>query len=225
MVNYVDFDHSIQVAAWVAIVISFHLLLCKSNLVPNSVAEFKAAQQLQQHDIHFHHGMVLVNIKSKMRRIGNRVTMPLLKGKGPACPVSALKKLSLLVTASPSEPLFAFHRAKAYSQSRLSLLTYSSLMLDLHCWLEWAGYDAYRYSCHSLHQGSTSHAFEKTLLQTLLSTWEIGGVNVTSNIWKTILPSGCLQWGPHCYNICIHLYCCYCLTTSSSPVITHFAVS
>ena len=46
MVHYVDFDHPIQVAAWAAIVVSFHLLLHKSNLVPNSVAEFKAAQQL-----------------------------------------------------------------------------------------------------------------------------------------------------------------------------------
>ena len=150
MAHHVDFDHSIQVAAWVAIVIGFHLLLCKSNLVPNSVAEFKTAQQLQCHDIHFHHGMALVNIKwSKTRWIGNRVTMPLLKSKSPACPVSALKKLFLLVPASPSDPLFTFHRTKAYNQSRLSVLTYSSLMLYLRHWLEWAGYKPYRYSCHS----------------------------------------------------------------------------
>ena len=151
MVHHVDFDHPIQVVAWAAIVISFHLLLCKSNLVPNSVAEFKAAQQLQCPDIHFHCGMVLMNIKWSMTRwIGNRVTMPLLKGKEPACPVSALKKLILLVPASPSDPLFVFHRTKAYSQSRLSVLTYSSLMLYLRHWLEWAGYEPYRYTCDSL---------------------------------------------------------------------------
>ena len=40
MVHHIDFDHSFQVAALVAIVLSFHLLLCKSNLVPNSVAEW-----------------------------------------------------------------------------------------------------------------------------------------------------------------------------------------
>ena len=61
MVHHVEFDHSIQVAAWAAIVISFHLLLCKSNLVPNTTTEFKAAQQLQQCDIYFHWGMVLLN--------------------------------------------------------------------------------------------------------------------------------------------------------------------
>ena len=44
MVHHVEYDHPIQVAAWVAIVVSFHLLLCKSNLVPNSTTEFKAAQ-------------------------------------------------------------------------------------------------------------------------------------------------------------------------------------
>ena len=151
MVQHVDFDHSIQVAAWAAIVLGLHLLLCKFNLVPSSVAEFKVAQQLQCCVIHFHCGMALVNIKwSKTRWIGNRVTMPLLKGKGPACPVVALKKLFLLVSASPLDPLFTFHRTKAYSQARLSILTYSSLMLYLRPWLEWADYEPYRYSCHSL---------------------------------------------------------------------------
>ena len=144
MVNHVDFDHMIQVATCMAIVLGFHFLLCKSNLVPNSVAEFKTAQQLQHHDVHFHHGMALVNIKwSKTRQIGNRVTVPLLKGKGPACPVPALKKLFLLVPASPSDPLFMFNRTKAYSQSHLSILTYSSLMWYLRCGLEKAGYESY----------------------------------------------------------------------------------
>ena len=46
MVNHTDFDHTIQVATWAAIVLGFHLLLCKSNLVPNSVAEFKTATKL-----------------------------------------------------------------------------------------------------------------------------------------------------------------------------------
>ena len=85
--------------------------------------------------------------------------MPLLKGKGPACPVAALKKLFLLVPASPSDPLFMFIRTKGYSQSHLSILTYYSLMLYLRHWLEKAGYEPYRYSCHSLRRGGTSHAF------------------------------------------------------------------
>ena len=162
MVSYIDFNHSIQVATWVAIVLGFHLLLCKSNLVPNLVAEFKVAQQLQCCDIHFHCGMALVNIKwSKTKHIGNQVTVLLLKGKGPVCSVAALKKLFLMVSASPSDPLFVFHRTKAYSQSCLSILTYSSLMLYLRCWLEQASYEPYRYSCHSLRRGGASHAFTK----------------------------------------------------------------
>ena len=94
--------------------------------------------------------------------------MPLLKGKGPACPVAALKKLFLLVPASPSDPLFVFCRTKAYSQSCLSTLTYSSLMLYLRCWLEWASYEPYRYSCHSLRRGSASHAFAKNTMADLI---------------------------------------------------------
>ena len=126
MVNHMDFDHTI--------VLSYHLLFCKSNLVPNSAAEFKTAQQLQCCDVPFHHDMALVNIKwSKTRQIGNRVTMPLLKGIGPVCQVAALKKLFLLVPASPSDPLFTFKRATAYNQSHISVLTYSSLMWYLRC--------------------------------------------------------------------------------------------
>ena len=71
------------------------------------------------------------------------------------------KKLFLLVPASPSDPLFAFHRTKAYSQSCLSILKYSSLMLYLRHWLEWASYEPYRYSCHSLRREGASHAFTK----------------------------------------------------------------
>ena len=131
MVQHVDFDHPIQVAAWAAIVISFHLLH-KSNLVPNSVTDFKPVEQLEWRDIHFHCSLVLVNIKwCKTRQTGNRITMPLLKGKSPTCPVSALKRLFLWVPASLSEPLFVFHRSKAYSQSKLSVLTYASLMFYL----------------------------------------------------------------------------------------------
>ena len=116
MVDHMDFDHIIQVVTWVAIVLSFHLLLHKSSLVPSSAAEFKTAQQLQCHDIYFHCGIALVNIKwFKTRWIGNRVTMHLLKGKGPTCSVAALTKLFLLVLASPSDPLFMFNRTKAYS--------------------------------------------------------------------------------------------------------------
>ena len=87
--------------------------------------------------------------------------MLLLKGKGPACPVAALKKLFLSVSASPSDPLFTFHMTKAYSQSRLSVLAYSSLMLYLWHWLEQAGYQPFVYICHSLCRGTTSHAFAK----------------------------------------------------------------
>ena len=151
MVNHVDFTHPIQVAAWAAIVLSFHLLLRKSNLAPNTAGEFSPIHQLVCKDIHFHRSLVLVNIKwSKNHQIGNRVTMPPLKGKDPACLVAALKKLFLVVSAQPQDPLFAFQCTKSYSQTHLSILTYPPLMLYLKKWLELAGYKPFHYSCHSL---------------------------------------------------------------------------
>ena len=93
MVHHVDFTHPIQVATWAVIMLSFHLLVRKSNLVPNTAVEFSSIYKLVCTDIHFHRGLILVNIKwSKNTQIGNRVTMPLLKRNGPACPVTALKR-------------------------------------------------------------------------------------------------------------------------------------
>ena len=123
--------------------------------------------------------------------------IPLLKGKGPACPVAALKKLFLLVPASPSDPLFAFCRTKAYSQSCLSVLTYSSLMLYLRCWLERAGYEPYIYSCHSLRRGGASHAFAKNTPADLIKHF--------GDWWSAIRLSA---WGVPCYKFTRSLGIC-----------------
>ena len=53
MVQHVDFTHPIQVAAWAAVVLGFHLLLRKSNLVPNTAVDFSPIHQLVCKDIHF----------------------------------------------------------------------------------------------------------------------------------------------------------------------------
>ena len=39
MVHHVDFTHPIKEAAWAAIMLGFHLLLRKSNLVPNTAVD------------------------------------------------------------------------------------------------------------------------------------------------------------------------------------------
>ena len=63
MVHHVNFTHPIQVAAWAVVVLGFHLLLRKSNLVPNTALEFSPLHLLVHKDIHFHRGLVLVNSK------------------------------------------------------------------------------------------------------------------------------------------------------------------
>ena len=110
MVCHVDFSHTIQVAAWAAVVLGFYLLLRKSNLVPNTVLEFSPIHQLVCKDIHFHRDLVLVNINwSKNRQIGNRVTMPLLKSKSPACPAQPIAIFFSLHQTILSHPLICTH--------------------------------------------------------------------------------------------------------------------
>ena len=41
-------------------------------------------------------------------------------------------------------------------------------MLYLRRWLERAGYEPYRYSCHSLRRGGASHAFTENTLADLI---------------------------------------------------------
>ena len=169
MVDHVDFNHPIQVAAWVAVVLGFHLLLRKSNLVPITALEFSPLHQLVCKDIHFHRGLILVNIRwSKSFQIGNRVTIPLLKSKSLACPVTALKKLFLAVQAHPQHPLFAFQHTKPYSCSRLSVLTYPSLMLYLRKWFKLVGYQPFCNSCHSLRHSGALHAFSRNMPAVLM---------------------------------------------------------
>ena len=60
MVHHVDFTRPIQVAAWSAILLGFHLLLRKSNLVPYTAVEFSPIHQLVCKDIHFHGGLVFL---------------------------------------------------------------------------------------------------------------------------------------------------------------------
>ena len=57
MVHHINFNHPIQVAVWVAVVLGFHLLLRISNLVPNTALEFSPLHQLVCKDIHFHRGL------------------------------------------------------------------------------------------------------------------------------------------------------------------------
>ena len=169
MVRHVNFKHPIQAAVWAAVVLGFHLLLRKSNLVPNTALEFSPLHQLVHKDIHFHRGLVLVNNKwSKNHQIGNRVTMPLLTSKSPAWLMTALKKLFLAILAHPQQPLFAFQCTKPFSCSCLSVLTYPSLMLYLRKWLELARYQPFHYSCHSLRCGGVLHAFSRNTLTDLI---------------------------------------------------------
>ena len=164
MVHHVNFNHPIQVAVWVVVILGFHLLLRKYNLVPKIALAFSPLHQLVHKDIHFHRGLVLVNIKwSKNHQIGNRVIMPLLKSKTPACLITALKKLFLAVQAHPQQPFFAFQCTKPYSHSHLSVLTYPSLMLYLRKCLKLVGYQPFCYSCHSLRCSSASYAFSRNM--------------------------------------------------------------
>ena len=134
--------------------------------------------------------------------------MPLLKSKSPACLVTALKKLFLAVQAHPQQPLFAFQHTKPYSHSRLSVLTYPSLMLYLRKWLELAGYQPFHYSCHA------SHAFSRNMPTDLIKKmgdWHsecyqqylendltlhlsaVGGVNALITFLVTaLLPNPCM---------------------------------
>ena len=93
MVHHVNLNHPIQVAAWAAVVLGFHLLPRKSNLVPNTALEFSPLHQLVCKDTHFHRCLVLVNIKwSKSHQIGNRVTMPLFKKQKSCMPSDSFKE-------------------------------------------------------------------------------------------------------------------------------------
>ena len=153
LVNYASQE---QVAVWAAILTGFHLMLRKSNLVPDRVQGFDMWQHLTRADVENTGSGLLIHLKwSKTRQAGEEIWLPLVPNGTPCCPVKALLQVFANCPCLPHDPLFAYRRA----DSKKTTVTYHTLQRWLRTWGEEVGLDPREISSHSLRRGGATTAF------------------------------------------------------------------
>lgn len=143
-----------EVTFWAALLLSFMLMLRKSNIVPNTLNSFNAQKQLSRKNLLILPQVVWVDIfwskTLQFRREG--LKFPLLQIKGSQlCPVKAISNMYKLLPATPDSPCFIHKSGQPW--------TYSQYQRKLKQLLQRAGFDSSRFSSHSCRRGGASFCF------------------------------------------------------------------
>ena len=168
MFTQVDLNSEEQLVAWVALIFAFHLLLLKSNLVPNTQREFDPEKQLSRRNLCLAQNAILVEIEwSKTLQYKEKVlSLPLLALKNKIlCPVYWTWRLIRTVPASKLDPVFCYHR-----NDRYMVLTYPRLTFWFKRWLTMAGIPPQGYTMHSFRRGGISFLHDCNISSQLLKT-------------------------------------------------------
>ena len=123
----VDFTYEEQLTAWVVVLYGFHMLLRKSNLVPDTQKDFDPCKQLARRNICLAERAVLVNIEwSKTLQFKEKVLpVPLIPiANKIICPVFWTWKLIHRIPARPEDPMFCYNRKGKYMVLTYARLTY-----------------------------------------------------------------------------------------------------
>ena len=152
MFNVINHDDPLQVTFWAAALVSFFLLLRKSNLVPDTLSSFDAAKQLCRQDFQWFQDRVIVTLRwSKTNQFGEhqKYSLPKIPGSN-ICPYSALQNMWRLL---PDDSGIAFRRPDQKP------LIYSQFQSLLRVFLTSIEEPAELYSSHSFRRGGTTFAF------------------------------------------------------------------
>ena len=159
MYKYLNVDTPLDATFWCLFLFLFFLMSRKSNMVPNSVADFNPHKQLLRQDVNFLQGALVVFVKwSKTNQFGARLLkIPLAAIPGSIlCPVKAYSHMLDLVPASDNEPLFGIKD----SSSKLVPITYRQLQGKIKELIGKTGREPDLYSSHSFRRGGCSWAFK-----------------------------------------------------------------
>lgn len=159
MYEFVNFKDQQQMVAWVAILYGFHMLLRKSNLVPDSV--FDPSRQLSRGSLCLSHKALLVEIVwSKTLQFKERkLIIPVLPvADNRICAYYWTLVMINSIPAGPLDPALCYYRGQ-----KISPLTYSQLTKWLKLWVESAGESPVAYSSHSMRRGGATFAYESDM--------------------------------------------------------------
>ena len=145
-----NMNDPLHVTFWAMCLTSFFLLLRKSNIVVDRLTD-PVSQLVHRRDITFNDHEALVTLRwSKTNQFGEHMifSLPEISGSN-LCPVLALKCMYGLVRGEG----VCFRRV---SGKPMTYYQYHTLLRQS---LSAAGYDAERYSSHSMRRGGTTFAF------------------------------------------------------------------
>lgn len=150
----VNFEDSLELVAWVALLMGFHLLLWVSNLMAKSRHNFDSRENLMWKDFRIHKGIMLVHIRwSKTLQYQERkLLIPVVPFVD--ADLSAVQWFNLMcsrIPAEPESPAFAVP-TKTSQGVRLLPLSYSQLSRLLKKWTAAAGLCS-PFTTHCLRRG------------------------------------------------------------------------
>lgn len=154
MVPHVDFKSDLELVAWVATLMGFHLLLRASNITSASRFHFDPNVNLCRRDFRMQQDVMLVHIKwtKTMQFKEDKLLIPVIPFTETALSaVDWFKYMISRIPAGPDEPAFSV----PFKGSNLPL-SYSQLARLLHKWTAAAKLDSAKYSCHCLRRGGAS---------------------------------------------------------------------
>ena len=150
----VDITSQEQVVAWTALLYCFHMLLRKSNLVPDTQSKFDPDKQLSRQRLCLALNTVLVDLVwCKTLQFKEKVLpLPLIQlANKVICPVHWTWILVNTVQASAQDPIFCYNR-----KGKFMVLTYPRLTHWFKKWLHEAGVPNKGFSLHSFRRGGVS---------------------------------------------------------------------
>lgn len=152
-----DFQSSLHIVLWAAMLVSWFCLLRKSNLVPASAAAFNPVKHLCRNSFVYKNGELVVQLRwSKTNQFQQRVVeIPLPKiPQSILCPVTAVTFMFAKISAPKNSPAFVVP-----FQRMLFTLTHHSFVSHLRHLLETCGYNSVLFSGHSFRRGLAQYAF------------------------------------------------------------------
>lgn len=158
----VNIDEPLELVAWVAALMGFHLLLRASNITAVSRTRFDPEINLCRRDFRIHQGLILVHIRwSKTLQYKERqLLIPVIPFTEPD--ISAERWFLYMISkipAPPHAPAFCVP-VKKNKQTQFMPLSYSQLSRLLKKWAEAANLPSDRFTSHCLRRGGASWLIE-----------------------------------------------------------------
>ena len=172
MFRYVNIDSDEQVAAWTALLYTFHMLLHKSNLVPNTQNKFDPDKQISSQRLCMALNSILVEVVwcKNMQFKEKILPFPLIALDNKViCPVHWTWILIQRVGARPTDPLFCYKR-----RGKFMILTYPRLTYWFKRWLDLCSIESKAFTMHSCRRGGCSFLFKANVtgqVIKLLGNW------------------------------------------------------